>query len=219
MSFHCSMVRPVSSSICRSFCGSVAFFRDIVQIFRPRFVHRDSGVGFGFRWFRCGKQRDKVLLRHFTARRELHDQTFTGTHAIHHAHTVDQIVRVISGTRRNCLNTSNSFRISSCAAAACGLSLMVSRNDVLRAQLSNFSRAGFRVRTFVVVIGGVSGNRLLHLRLRHHPRVFWESSRTDVSCGRRHLFFRVRIDKTGDKISKQASSALLNAIIAHCSSR
>ncbi len=59
MSFTVRMVRPVSSSPAAAVLQTKRcdFFRDIVQFFRPRFVHRDSGVELCFAGFaNTGKQ-------------------------------------------------------------------------------------------------------------------------------------------------------------------
>ncbi|CGX68838.1 Uncharacterised protein [Salmonella enterica subsp. enterica serovar Typhi] len=193
--------------------AALHFFRDIVQFFRPRFVHRDSGIEPGFAGFVTGKQRDKVLLRHFALLdAELHDQTFLSTHAIHHhAHTVDQIVELLryqTELFEHFRQLQNLFLRGSMAAAFRFDG--VARNDVLRAQFSEFFACQFRVNA-VVVIGGVIV-AVFFIFVFVIIQVFLGEFRTDVSCGRRHLFFRVRIDKAGDKIG-QTSLFSLNAIV------
>ena len=70
---------------------------NVVQFFRPRFVHRDCRVEPGFTGFIASKQGDEVFLRHFALlNAELHDQTFLSTHAVHHdAHAVYQVVELL----------------------------------------------------------------------------------------------------------------------------
>ncbi len=133
-----------SSSPAAVFAGSVALSSETSCKFFSglRFAHRDSGVEPVSLVSATGKQRDKVL-RHFALLdAELHDQTFLSTHAIHHhAHTVDRDSRIRFGTRRNCLNTLRQPEFSLARMAAACFDGVAARNDVLRAQLSEFSRA------------------------------------------------------------------------------
>lgn len=73
------------------------FFRDIVQFFRPRLVHRNCRVEPGIAGFVSRKQGNEVFFgilhcstQSFMIRR------FLRTNAVHHdAHAVDQVVKLL----------------------------------------------------------------------------------------------------------------------------
>lgn len=120
------------------------FFRDIVQFFRPRLVHRNCRVEPGIAGFVAGKQSNEVFLRHFALlNAELHDQTFLRTNAVHHdAHTVDQVVKLL----RHQAELFEYFRqfqdlfLSGSVTATFRFD-GVTRYNVLSAQFRKFSRA------------------------------------------------------------------------------
>ena len=179
------------------------FFRDIVQFFRPRLVHRNCRVEPGIAGFVAGKQGNEVFLRHFALlNAELHDQTFLRTNAVHHdAHAVDQVVKLL----RHQAELFEYFRqfqdlfLSGSVTAAFRFD-GVTRYNVLSAQFRKFFASQFRVDA-VVIIGAVV-IAIFFVFIFVIVQIFLGKLRTDVSGGRCQIFFCVRVNKAGDQIGQ-----------------
>ncbi len=134
--------------------AAVHIFRHVVELFRPRFVHGDCRVKPGFAGFVAGEEGDEVLLRHFALlNAHLHDDTFLGTHAVHHgAHAVHQIVELF----RHQAELFEHFRklqdlfLRRRVAAAFGFD-GVAGHFVLGTQFTEFFTGQFRIDAVVVV--------------------------------------------------------------------
>ncbi|AEW75283.1 hypothetical protein EcWSU1_03855 [Enterobacter ludwigii] len=188
-------------------------FFHVMQFFRPRLVHRDSRVEPGFAGFVAGEEGDEVLLRHFALlNAQFHDDAFLGTYAIHHhAHAVNQVVELF----RHQTELFEDFRqfqdlfLCGCVAATFCFD-GVTRDFVLGTQLGKLLARQFRVDAVVIIGGVVVGIFLIFVFVIIH--LFLRQFRTHVSGGRCHIFFSVRVDKTGDQV-RQARFFRFNTIV------
>ena len=185
----------------------------VVQFFRPRLVHRDSRVEPGFAGFVAGEEGDEVLLRHFALlNAQLHDDAFLGTYAIHHhAHAVHQVVELF-WHQAELFEYFRQFQdLFLCGGMAAAFRFDgVTRHFVLGTQLGKLLTRQLRVDAVVIVRGVVVTLFLIFVFVIIH--LFLRQFRTDVSGGRRHIFFGVRVDKTGDQV-RQARFFRFNAIV------
>ncbi|CCJ86123.1 hypothetical protein BN133_2500 [Cronobacter dublinensis 582] len=177
-------------------------FRHVVELLRPRLVHGDSRIKPGFAGFIAGEEGDEVLLRHFALlNAHLHDDAFLGAHAIHHdTHAVNQVVELF----RHQTELFEHFRklqdlfLRRRVAAAFRFD-SVAGHFVLSTQLAEFLARQFRIDA-VIIIAAVVVRLFVFIFVIIH--LFLREFRADVRRGRGHVFFGVRIDKTGDQIGK-----------------
>ncbi len=187
-------------------------FRDVMQLFRPGFVHRDSRVKPGFAGFIAGEQGDEVLLRHFALlNAQLHDQAFLGTHAVHHyAHAVNQVVELF-WHQTELLEHFRQFQdlfLSAGVAAAFRFD-GVTGDNILRAQLTEFLASQFRIDAVVVIAAVVFVFIFVFFIVGH---LFSRQFRTDVRGRWGQIFFGVRINEAGDQI-RQTCFFCFHAIV------
>ncbi|SAJ10302.1 Uncharacterised protein [Enterobacter cloacae] len=187
-------------------------FFHVVQLFRPRLVHRDSGVEPGFAGFIAGEEGNEVLLRHFALfNAQLHDDTFLGTYAIHHhAHAVHQVVELFwhQAELFEHFRQLQDLFLSGGMAAAFRFD-GVTRHFVLGTQLGKLLTRQFRVDAVVIVAAVVLFFFIFVFVVIH---LFLRQLRPDVSGGWRHIFFSVRVDKASDQIG-QTRFFRFNAIV------
>ena len=184
----------------------------VVQFFRPWLVHRDSGVEPGFAGFVAGEEGDEVLLRHFALlNAQLHDDAFLGAYAIHHhAHAVYQVVELFwhQAELFEYFRQFQDLFLRGGMAAAFRFD-GVTRDFVLGTQLGKLLTRQFRVDA-VVIVRAVVVFFLIFVFVVIH--LFLRQFGTNVSRGRRQIFFRVRVNKPGDQV-RQARFFRFNAIV------
>ncbi len=182
---------------------TVYVFSHITQFFRPRFVHRDSRVEPGFAGFVAGEQGDEVLLRHFALfNAHLHDDAFLGTDAVHHdAHAVNQVIELFwhQAELFEHFRKLQDLFLSGSMATAFGFN-GVTGHFILRTQFSELLARQFRVDAVIIVAAVVVALFFVFVFVIVH--LFLRQFRADVRRRRRHVFFRVRIDKAGDQIGQ-----------------